>query len=222
MHKLSPLVPLCAMALMSGCAGAWGEYGPGNTGVFRTGTGTVRTGMGSGTMTRHSYTVGQIGYGIQLGARVGFMHAQAKGARSGNGLAVDAHTDVTISHGRFGGGLSVGYTSDRIIGGDTWAFSGFPLGVYGQVLLTDRLSVHAGGSYVLGAAIKHIEVDQSGGTSAARGSAGLDVVLSRSSANDWVFRVEGRYTKAGTADVAGMKVDWTSTAVLGELLWATF
>src|SRR6187549_3292018 len=168
MPKLSLRVLLCATALMSGCAGAWGEYGPGNKGVFRTGTGTVRTGMGSGTMTQHSYTVGETGYGIQLGARVGFMHAEAKGARSGNGVAVDAHTDVTISHGRFGGGLSLGYTSDRIVGGDTWAFSGFPLGAYGQVLLTDRLSVHAGGSYLLGAAIKHIEVDKSGGTSAVR------------------------------------------------------
>ena len=37
----------------------------------------------------------------------------------------------------------LGYTSDRIVGGDTWAFSGFPLGAYGQVLLIQNSAAGA-------------------------------------------------------------------------------
>lgn len=190
--------------------------------LSRAGSGVVDNGDGTGTVVHHEYESGENGYGAQLGARAGYMHGSAGDVASGGGLAIDVHADLTFSRDRFGAGLTAGYTSDRIIGPDAWFYSGFPVGGYGQFLITPRFFVHAGASYIAAGSLKHVEPDKSGDAAGYRGFAGLDLVISRSTKNDFMFRIEGRYTRSKTADVGSAQLAWTSAALLGEIVWATF
>ena len=210
------------LLFVSGCAGAFGEYGPGMANLSHKGTGVVDNGDGTGTVVHHEYQTGENGYGVQLGARGGYMHGAAGDVASGGGVAIDAHADFTFSRDRFGVGLTGGYTSDQMIGKDPWFYSGLPVGAYGQFLIFPRFFVHAGASYIVMGSLKHVDADKSGDANGVRGFGGLNLVLSRSPSRDFMLRIEGRYTKSQTADVASTQLAWTSTAVLGEIVWASF
>jgi hypothetical protein len=58
--------------------------------------------------------------------------------------------------------------------------------------------------------------------SAWRGVAGITFVFARSSTRDLAFRLEARAQKSGDAQIAGQDASWSSTAMLGEIVWASY
>ena len=211
--------------VVSGCAGAMGEYGPGMTNMERTtAKGVNNIGGVEVAVGGDKYEAGDIGLGVQLGLRSGYVTARAGEVGRGGGLALDAHADFTASYNRFGLGLTGGYTADRVgIDGTSWFFAGFPVGAYGQFLITERLFVHLGGAYVVASKISQPDNDKvKGEVSAYRGSAGLTFVFARSKARDLAFRVEGRYTASSDADIGGAQIGWSSQGILAQFIWATF
>lgn len=218
---------LTAIAALSGCAGAFGGYGPGMTNEQRTNHGVTPDSPGSSMGTYHStnYKTGEHVLGAQLGARIGAASASAGGLASGTALAVDAHADVVYAMDRWGVGLAAGYSSDRLgeHGGATYFYSGFPVIAYGQIGLTRRIFLHGGGGRVIYGGVKRIEPNEvSVDASAWRGVAGITFVFVRGAKKDFALRFEARAQRSGEAMIDGQDARWSSTAVLGELIYASF
>lgn len=220
-------VTLAAVAVLSGCAGVLGGYGPGMTGEQRTSHGVTPDSPGSSMGTYHSesFKTGEHVLGAQLGARVGAASASAGKLASGNALAVDAHADFTYAMSRWGVGLTTGYTSDRLgeHGGATYFYSGFPVLAYGQFGLTRRIFLHGGLGRVIYGGVKRIEPDETTvDASAWRGVAGITFVFVRGAKKDFALRIEARAQRSGEAMIDGQDARWSSSAVLGELIYASF
>jgi hypothetical protein len=227
MESRSALVG-CALALVSGCAGAFGGYGPGMTNEQRTNVGCTPDAPGSswGTCRTRSYDSADLEYGIQLGARVGAVSASAGSIRSGYGLGIDAHVDIVVAAARWGVGVTTGYTSDRLFGtanGGDFFYSGLPVGVYGQLGLTRKIFLHGGAGRVLDGSVKRVEPNEiSVDASAWRGFAGITFVVKRSRRSDLALRFEVRMQRSSSAEIDGQDATWSSTGLLGELVWASF
>jgi hypothetical protein len=120
---------IIAIALLSGCAGGFGSYGPGMTNESRAGTGCTPDypGASMGTCSTHSYNSGERAYGAQIGARVGAVSATAGSIGSGTGLAIDTHADFTVGMERWGAGLQFGYSNDQTFGDNALFYWGLPV-----------------------------------------------------------------------------------------------
>ncbi|MDB4960702.1 MAG: hypothetical protein JWP01_701 [Myxococcales bacterium] len=218
---------LFATILTTGCVGAFSGYGPGMTNELRTSHGVTPDAPGSstGTYSSRSYNSGEHVLGIQLGARVGAASATVGEIASGTALAVDAHTDIVYATDKWGVGVAGGYTSDRTgkHGDATYGYSGFPITAYGQYALQKRIFVHGGAGRVIYGAVKRIEPNEmSVDASAWRGVAGITFVFNRGPKKDFAFRIEARAQRSASATLDGQDSQWSSTAVLGELIWASF
>ncbi|MBS1123539.1 MAG: hypothetical protein H6Q90_5767 [Deltaproteobacteria bacterium] len=221
------VVTLAALAALSGCAGAFSGYGPGMTNEQRTSHGVTPDSPGSsmGTYSSRSYKTGEHVLGAQLGARLGAASASAGSLASGTALAVDAHADVVYAMDRWGVGIATGYTSDRLgeHAGATYFYSGFPVTAYGQFGLTRRIFVHGGAGRVIYGSVKRIEPNETSvDASAWRASAGITFVFVRGAKKDFALRLEGRVQRSGEAMLDGQDARWSSSAVLGELIYASF
>jgi hypothetical protein len=220
-------VLLLAAILTTGCAGAFSGYGPGMTNELRTNHGVTPDAPGSSTGTYHSrsYNSGEHVLGIQLGARVGVASATVGSIASGKALAVDAHTDIVYATDKWGVGVAGGYTSDRTgkHADATYFYSGFPITAYGQYGLTRRIFVHGGLGRVIYGSVKRIEPNElSVDASAWRGVAGITFVFNRGPKKDFAFRLEARTQRSADAMLDGVDAKWSSTGLLGELIWASF
>lgn len=208
------------MLLSAGCAGAFGGYGPGLSNVDRTSSGCVQDGPLMQKCSSHSYNSGERSYGAQIGVRTGAVSGSAGTIGSGTGLAIDAHADFTVAMAKWGAGLQFGYSNDQLFGDSKLFYWGLPVVAYGQYALTRRILVHAGGGRVLHGVVRQDET--SADASAWRGVAGISFVFARNAHRDFALRLEARAQKSGDAEINSMDASWSSTALLGEIVWATF
>lgn len=223
----SAVLTLAWLVGISGCAGVLGGYGPGMTNEQRTSHGVTPDSPGSsmGTYSSRSYQTGEHVFGVQLGARIGAATASAGHVASGTAMAVDAHTDLVYATERWGVGVTTGYTSDRLgsHGGATYFYSGFPAVAYGQFGLGRRIFVHAGGGRVISGAVKRIEPSSTSVDAGSwRGIAGITFVFNRGPKKDFALRIEGRVQRSAAATIDGQDVRWSSSALLAELIYASF
>jgi len=179
-------------------------------------------GSNIGTYSERSYQSGGVNGGAELGVRTGMMSAKLSDTKSASGLATDLHADLVVGADKWSASLTGGYTSDRMFDdANSYFFSGFPVGVVGAYGW-QKIFFHAGVSRVFAASIKNIDSDVSTDVGAWRGAAGVTFVLKRSEANDFALRFEGRLTKSSSAMLEGSDVSWSSTGILGEVVWHTF
>ena len=211
-----------AAMVATGCAGAFGGYGPGLNGEDRISQGCASDGPGTATATctTRGYNSGKRSFGAQIGARAGVVSGSAGTIGSGTGLGIDAHADFTMAMARWGVGLQFAYSNDHIFGDNALFYSGVPIVAYGQFALTRRIFVHAGGGRVVHGSIRHN--DMSVDASAWRAVAGISFVFARSATRDLTLRFEGRAQATGDFQLEGMNTSYSSTGLLAEIVWASF
>ena len=209
---------LTIAVVASGCAGAFGSYGPGMTNLDRAGSGCASNGDGTATCSGHSYNSGDRAYGAQIGVRTGAVSGTAGDIGSGTGLANDAHADVTVGMDKRGGGLQFGYSNDQT-SGDLF-YWGLPVVAYGQYSLSSKIFVHAGAGRVFHGEIRHAEMTAE--ASGWRAVAGISFVFARSATRDLALRLEARAQTTGDAQIGGVDASWTSTGLLAEIVWASY
>jgi hypothetical protein len=214
------VVVAAVVMFATGCAGAFGGYGPGLNGEDRTSSGCSSNGDGTATCSSHSYNSGERSFGAQIGARTGVVSGTAGAIGSGTGLGIDAHADFTMTMAKWGAGVQFGYSNDQIFGDNAIFYWGLPVMGYGQFALTRRIFVHAGVGRVLHGTIRHN--DMSADASAWRGAAGISFVFARNSHRDLALRLEARAQASGDAMLEGMDASYSSTGLLAEIVWATF
>jgi len=209
--------------LISGCAGAFGGIGPGMTNEARTNTGCVPDAPGSsmGTCSTTNYNSGDLEFGTQLGVRTGAVSGSAGELGSGTGLGIDAHADFVVAAEKWGAGLSFAYSNDQIFSDPKLFYWGIPIVAYGQWGLTRRIFVHGGVGRVVHGSLR-VGEDESAAASAWRAVAGISFVFARNPKRDLAFRLEVRSQRSSDAMLAGMTTHWSSNALMGEIIWASF
>ncbi|HVK73454.1 MAG TPA: hypothetical protein VM734_09020 [Kofleriaceae bacterium] len=210
-----------AVTAATGCAGALGVYVPGSgnkSGDFQTAT---PIGGGLAKVETHHYSIGDNGFGLALGAKVGRSWASMGDVDLAPGLAGEFHADFGYSRGRWGGLLSVGFNVDRgTTADDTEAqFGGLATGVIGQAIIIPRIAVHAGLHRFVwsGVGVGEERVDASGWKLAA----GVDLTAYRGDKNEFIFRVDARHQRSDDAVLGGVDVSWSGNALLGEIVWVS-
>lgn len=218
------VVTIAAAMLATGCAGAFGGYGPGLNSEDRISQGCASDGPGTmtATCTTRGYNSGERSFGAQIGARAGAVSGSAGDIGSGTGLGIDAHADFTMAMARWGVGLQFGYSNDQLFGDQKLFYWGLPVVGYGQFALTRRIFVHAGGGRVFKGTIRVGDDGMSADASAWRGVAGISFVFARSAKRDLALRLEARAQKSGDAQLGGMAASYSSTGLLAEIVWASF
>lgn len=178
------------------------------------------------TCSSRSYNSGELEYGIQLGLRAGAAAASAGAIDSGTALVWEPHTDIVVASARWGVGVSAGYTNEHIFGSESGGeliYSGFPFSAYGQYGLHRRIFVHAGAGRVAWGGVKRTLPDEtSADASAWRGFGGITFVFKRSSSLDLALRLEARVQRSSTVMLGGQDATWSSMALMGEIIGATF
>lgn len=205
------------MLVATGCAGAFGGYGPGQSNMDRLNTGCSQTGPMTATCTTTEYNSGERSFGAQIGLRTGAVTGSA-GSISGTGFGLDAHADFTMAMPKWGVGLQFGYSNDQL--SNDLFYWGVPVVAYGQYALHRRIIVHAGGGRVLKGSVRREEM--SADASAWRGVGGISFVFARNARRDLALRFELRAQKSGAAQLGGVDATWSSTGLLAEIVYATF
>lgn len=207
---------------VSGCAGALGVYVPGSgnkEGTYQTAT---PIGGGLAKVEEHEYSVGEDGFGLALGAKVGASWATVGDTSLDPGLAGEAHADLSYCRGRFGGILEAGFGADRGTMGDTeFSYGGFSAGLIGQAVIIPRIAAHLGFHKLLTGGVSMTGVDESVGAKGFRLNAGVDLTAYRGTKNEFIFRFDLRHTRSGDAMMGTTDVSFVGNALLAEIVWVS-
>jgi hypothetical protein len=215
---------LCLILGATGCAGALGVYVPGSGNKSGTWQGATPIGGGMARIHTYEYSVGENGFGVALGAKIGASWASYGGKSLDKGLANEAHADFSYCHGRFGGIFEVAFGSDRGTTPDMAAteviFGGLSLGLVAQAIVIPRIAVHFGVHKLLTGGVQVGEAD-SVTAHGWRIEPGVDLTAYRGEKNEFIFRFDLRHSRSGDAMMGTTDVSFVGNALLAELVWVS-
>jgi hypothetical protein len=214
----------CLLLGVSGCAGALGVYVPGSGNKSGTWQGATPIGGGMAQITTYDYAVGEDGFGVALGAKIGQSWASYGDTSLDAGLAGEAHADFSYCRGRFGGIFEAAFGADRGTTKDMAAtevsYGGFSLGAVGQAVIIPRIAVHLGLHKLLTGGVQVGDAD-SVTAHGWRIGTGVDLTAYRGTKNEFILRVDLRHTRSGDAMMGTTDISFVGNALLAELVWVS-
>jgi hypothetical protein len=222
MSLYSVSVPFAALVAMSGCAGALGVYVPGSgnkAGAYQT---VSDLGNGWGKVENHWYEVGDTGFGVALGAKMGASWASLGGESMDPGLAAEAHADFSYCWHRFGLISQTGFGVDRgYLPDDTEVrYGGLATGLVAQFIVIPRIVVHGGLHKLLTGSVQVGEMEGVG-AKGYRFNTGVDLTAYRGTKNEFILRLDLRHTSSGDAMMGTTDVSFVGNALLAQLVWVS-
>jgi hypothetical protein len=214
-------VPWIVLLATPACAGALGVYVPGSGN--KSGTFHVAKPIGGGlaSIEERDYEVGENGFGVALGARMGRSWASIGDTGLEPGLAGSAHADFSYCRGRFGGILETGFGVDRGTMSDTEvSYGGFSVGAIGQAVIIPRIATHLGVHKLLTGGVS-VGDNENVGAKGFRINAGVDLTAYRGTKNEFILRLDLRHTRSGEAMMGTTDVSFVGNALLAELVWVS-